>query len=292
MIASRRAFLGSVLLTSAASIWTPLLFAEERPPIRVAAIGGMTMTGMWQELATKFEADTGWKTLLVITGPKDVLSAPFKRGEIDLLTMHSADKTTDLVADGYGVNLRPWARNEHTIVGPPSDPAGIRGMKDGAAALKKIAAAHAPFVDFYGPGSREITHKLWQRAGLKPEGDWLLKDESDLPENIVAFAEKKQAYVVVGRLPITYGKMALGKMEVLVQGDPEMRRTYVVVEVNPQKFPQANAAGARVLADWLTGDPGQKFLLDYGRKAPGGIPLYHPIHVPGEEEGVKGISNQ
>jgi tungstate transport system substrate-binding protein len=232
----------------------------------------------------QFETDTGWKTQLVITGPKDVISDPFKRGEIDLLTMHSADKTTDLVADGYGVNLRPWARNEHTIVGPASDPAGIRGMKDGAAALRKIATARAPFVDFYGPGSRELTHKLWQRAGIKPEGDWLLKDESDSPQNIVAFAEKKQAYVVVGHIPLTYGKMALGKMEVLVQGDPEMRRPYVVIEANPQKFPQANAAGARALADWLTGDPGQKFLLDYGRKEPGGIPLFHPVRVSGESD--------
>ena len=285
MVTNRRVFLGFAFTSAVASIFAPSSMAEDRPPIRVAVIGGMTMTGMWQELAAKFEADTGWKTLLVITGPKDVLSAPFKRGEIDLLTMHSADKTTDLVADGYGVNLRPWARNEHTIVGPPSDPAGIRGMKDGAAALKKIAEAHAPFVDFYGPGSRELTHKLWQRAGIKPEGDWLLKDESDVPENIVAFAEKKQAYVVVGHLPITYGKMALGKMEVLVQGDPEMRRPYVVIEANPQKFPQVNAAGARALSDWLTGESGQKFLLDYGRKQPGGIPLYHPIHVPGETAG-------
>jgi tungstate transport system substrate-binding protein len=243
----------------------------------------MTATGMWPQLAAQFEAETGWKTQLVITGPKDALSTPFKNGEIDLLTMHSADKTTDLVADGYGVNLRPWARNEHTIVGPPSDPAGIRGMKDGAEALKKIAAAHAPFVDFYGPGSREITHKLWQRAGLKPEGDWVLKDESNSPQEIVAFAEKKQAYVVVGRIPVTNGKMALGKMEVFVQGDPQMRRPYVVIEANPQKFPQANVDGARALSDWLTGDPGQKFVLEYGKKEPGGIPLFYPIRVPGEE---------
>ena len=244
------------------------------------------MTGMWEKLTAQFEADTGWKIELVVTGPKDVISEPFKKGEVDLLTMHGgADKTVNLVADGYGVNMRPWARNEHTIVGPASDPAGIRGMKDGAEALKKIAAAHAPFVDFYGPGSRELTHKLWQRAGIKPEGDWLLKDESPTPEGIVAFAEKKQAYVVVGRIPVTNGKMALGKMEVLVQGDPEMRRPYVVVEANPQKFPKVNAAGARALADWLTGDPGQKFILDYGKKEPGGIPLYYPIRVPGEEDG-------
>jgi tungstate transport system substrate-binding protein len=158
-------------------------------------------------------------------------------------------------------------------------------MKDGAAALKKIATAHAPFVDFYGPGSRELTHKLWERAGLKPEGDWVLKDESASPQEIVAFAEKKKAYVVVGRIPVTDGKMPLGHMEVLVQGDPEMRRPYVVIEANPQKFPGINVAGAKALADWLTGDPGQKFILEYGKKEPGGIPLFYPIHVPGEAVG-------
>jgi tungstate transport system substrate-binding protein len=258
--------------------FTFVAHAEDKRPIRVAVIGGMTMTGMWQELATRFEADTGWKTQLVSTGPKGVISEPFKRGEVDLLTMHSSDQTTDLVADGFGTNLRPWARNEHTIVGPSSDPAGIRGMKDGAEALKKIAAAHAPFVDFYGPGSRELTHKLWQRAGLKPEGDWLLKDESPTPQGIVLFAEKKQAYVVVGRIPATQGKIALGKMEVLVQGDPEMRRPFVVIEANPKKFPQANTIGARVLADWLVGEKGQRFLIDYGGKT--GIPLFYPVNLP------------
>ena len=194
--------------------------------------------------------------------------------------MHSSDQTTDLVADGFGENLRPWARNEHTIVGPASDPAGIRGMKNGAEALKKIAAARAPFVDFYGPGSRELTHKLWQRAGLKPEGDWVLKDESPTPQEVVTFAEKKQAYVVVGRIPVTNGKMALGKMEVLVKGDPEMRRPFVVIEASAKKFPQTNATGARALADWLVSEKGQAFLVEYGREKNGGIPLFFPVNLP------------
>jgi tungstate transport system substrate-binding protein len=256
--------------------------ADDRPPIRVAVIGGMTMTGMWQELAGKFEADTGRKTQLVVTGPQDTLSVPFKNGDVDLLTMHTSDRTTDLVADGYGANMRPWARNEHTIVGPSDDPAGIRGMKDGAAALKKIAAARAPFVDFFGPGSRELTHKLWQRAGLKPEGDWLLKDESASPQGVVEFAAKKRGYVVIGRIPVTYGKIPLAGMEVLVQGDPEMRRPYVVIEANAEKFPRTNSAGAHALADWMAGEKGQRFLFDYGRKQAGGIPLFYPINLPGE----------
>lgn len=270
-----------IAVTLLATLPASIASAEEKKPIRVAVIGGMTMTGMWQELTVQFESDTGWKTELVITGPKAVISEPFTRGEIDLLTMHSSDQTTDLVADGFGVNLRPWARNEHTIVGPSSDPAGIRGMKDGAEALKKIAVVGAPFVDFYGPGSRELAHKLWRRAGLEPKGDWVLKDESNSPQEIVAFAEKKQAYVVVGRIPVTNGKMAIGKMEVLVQGDPEMRRPYVVIEANPEKFPAINGEGARVLADWLVGEKGQNFLVEYGRTHHGGIPLFYPVNVPG-----------
>src|ERR1700688_2174620 len=97
----RRAFLGLSLFAMINPLSVPPP-AEERRPIRVAVIGGMTMTGMWDKLAAQFEADTGWKTQLVITGPKAVISAPFKRCEIDVLTMHTADKTTDLVADGYG----------------------------------------------------------------------------------------------------------------------------------------------------------------------------------------------
>jgi ABC-type tungstate transport system permease subunit len=93
--------IGHILLRCAALAALALAFhagvrAEEKRPVRVAVIGGMTMTGMWQELATKFEADSGWKTTLVITGPKDIISEPFKRGEVDLLTMHSSDQTTDL----------------------------------------------------------------------------------------------------------------------------------------------------------------------------------------------------
>ena len=84
-------------------------------------------------------------------------------------------------------------------------------------------------MNFYGPGSRELTHK-----------------------------------------------MPLGSMEVLVPGDPEMRRPYVLIEASAKRFPSANRAGARALADWLTGEKGQSFIIEYGRKQPGGIPLYYP----------------
>ena len=167
----------------------PAAYPGGKPPVRVAVIGGMTLSGMWQALSVQFTRDTGWPVETMVTGPKDVLSAAFRKGQADLLTMHSSDQATDLVADGYALNLRPWARNEHAILGPAADPAGIRGGHDGAAALRRIADTHSLFVDFTGPGSRDIVHKLWKKAGLEiPKGDWLLKDESLTPEGILEYA--------------------------------------------------------------------------------------------------------
>lgn len=254
-----------------------------KPPVRVAIIGGMTLSGMWQALSERFTQETGWPVELVVTGPKDVLSAAFRQGKVDLLTMHSSDQATTLVGDGYAVNLRPWARNEHAILGPPADPAGIRGGHDGATALRRIAETKAPFVDFAGPGSRDVVHGLWKKAGIEtPKGDWLLKDESLTPEGILEYAAAHQAYVVVGRIPVLRGKMANGGgLEILVQGDPAMRRPYVVVEANPAKLPDANVVGAKVLADYMTSERGQAFLRDFGVKQKDGFPLFYPIENAG-----------
>src|SRR5215469_9638866 len=156
--------------------------------VRCAVIGGMTMTGLWPEIAKMFEEQTGYKVEVIVTGPRPILDEAMRAGKVDLLTMHSGDITTDLVADGYGINMRPWTRNELCIVGPPDDPAHIRGMTNGAAALRQIAAAHARFVDFQGIGSRELVHTLWRLAEVEPKGEWVLKDETLSKWNILQFA--------------------------------------------------------------------------------------------------------
>ncbi len=191
--------------------------------------------------------------------------------------MHSGDITTNLVADGYGVNMRPWTRNDLVIVGPPGDPAGVRGLRDGAEALKRIAAAKANFVDFQGVGSREMANSLWKKAGIRPQGDWYLKDESATPQGILEFAAAKKAYVIVGRMPVLFGKMNAGGLEILVDADPAMRRPYVVMEANPRKVAGVNSAGASALADFLLSAKVQEFLAKDAANQRGGKPLFFPI---------------
>lgn len=250
--------------------------AEEKKPVRVAVIGGMTLGGLWSGLAEKFTADTGWKVVLVTTGPKAVLAEALEGGSVDLVTLHASDEATEMVANGFAKNSQPWARNEHCLMGPAADPAGIRGMTDGASALKKIAEKKAFFVDFMGPGSREVSHRLWKASGVEPKGDWVLKDESPVPQGVVEFAARKNAYVIVGRIPILKGKIPSSGMEVMVQGDPAMRRPYVVMVAEERKFPKSNQAGAQALHAWMTGEPGQEYLRGYAVGKLDGPHLFFP----------------
>jgi tungstate transport system substrate-binding protein len=146
------------------------------------------------------------------------------------------------------------------------------------APLRRIANTHSPFVDFSGPGSRDVVHTLWKKAGIEnPQGDWLLKDESLTPQGILVYAAAHQAYVVVGRIPVLRGKMANpGGLEIMVQGDPAMRRPYVVLEANPAKLPDTNVAGAKALADWMVSEQGRAFLADFAARQPDGFPLFYP----------------
>ena len=251
--------------------------AADRHVVRCAVIGGMTMTGLWPEITKMFEAQTGYRLEVVATGPRPILDAAMRAGKVDLLTMHSGDITTDLVADGVGVNMRPWTRNELCIVGPSDDPAQIRGMTNGVDALRKIAAVKARFVDFQGIGSRELVHTLWRLADVEPKGDWILKDDTVSKWNILQFARANHAYVVTGYIPAQMGKMPAEGMEILVKGDPVMRRPFIVMETNPKKFPEANYAGARALSDFLLSDQVQNFLLEFGRWTNGPGPLFFPV---------------
>ena len=250
---------------------------EPKPPVRVAVIGGVVASGMWVELAKRVEADTGLKLKLVAAGEKSVLVEAFHKGEADFLTMHASDEAANLVADGFATDMRPWMRNELVIAGPADDPAGIRGMTNGAAALRKIAEAHAPYVNFNGSGAHAIANKIWKQAGITPQGDWVLKDESQAGPEALRFAEKHHAYVIAGRIPILTGKMEADSMQIMVRGDPEMRRPYVVLVADQKRFSHANVAGAQTLADYLVSTKGQQFLKEFAAKQPDGVPMFFPI---------------
>lgn len=248
-----------------------------RPPVRCAIIGGLTMTEVWPKLAQDFERRSGWPVKLVVTGPRPILAEAMRRGEVDFLTMHSGDVTSNLVADGWGADMTVWCKNDLVLMGPPSDPAKVRGLSSGIEAMGRIAASSSPFVDSMSMGPRETMHRLCRELGLRGPRPWTLADGSPTHRDILAFAASHQAYAIVGRMPVLWGKIPRAGMEMMVESDPFMRRPYVAMVANPERLPDVNHAGARALVGYLRSPTCQKLLATAPWNLREGIPLFHPV---------------
>jgi tungstate transport system substrate-binding protein len=251
--------------------------APDRPApatIRVAVIGGMIETGLWAAVAECYERLTGHKVELAAAGPKPLVIAAFRAGGIDLITVHASDAMVNLVADGLARDPQPWARNDLVFVGPAADPAGVRGERDAATALRKIVAAKAPLLVHASLGADGVLHDLCEDAKIALDPGATLLFSGDNQREVLQRAAAAGAYTLVGRIPVISKKLAAPGMELLVQGDPRLRRPYLV-EV-------AVGAGeaARDLAAFLRGPEVQGLLATYGAGKYDDRPLFFPIVVP------------
>ncbi len=246
--------------------------------VRVAVIGGMFETGFWNALADRYEKQTGVQIRLIAAGPKDHIDKAFKEhGGIDLITMHSSDTIINLVADGYARDPQPWMKNDLVIVGPPDDPAGIKGMTDAAEALKKIAAVKAAFVVHSSLGAQEVLREILERNAITLDPDHLTLLFADNQRNVLKIAAGKHAYTLVGRIPFRTGKLPNEGLELMVAGDPRLRRPYVVVTADPARVPGAHVAEARRFARSLRTPETQAWIADYGRGKIDDQPLFFPV---------------
>jgi tungstate transport system substrate-binding protein len=249
---------------------TTLLFvsaahaAPKAPPeVRIAVIGGLSLSGVWPELAKRAEAATGLRIVTVASAPKEGVVPPFVKGDAELLLMHGSDETYQLQAQGLAAPLRAWAQNELVFVGPANDPARVSEAHGGLDAIRRIAAADAPMVGFRDPGSFSAMQHLWRTAGLRPGPRQQLPDEGEQAHQVVTAAAKHGAYVVVGHIPVAFGKTPLGDYRVLLRGDPDLRRTFVLVEPGPRHpASAAQRALAHRLAEYLLGPKGQAALVE------------------------------
>jgi tungstate transport system substrate-binding protein len=231
-------------------------------------------TGLLDVLNPLFEKKTGYfvKTISVGSGQAMAMG---KKGEADVLLVHSQDAEKKLVAEGYGINRRLVMHNDYIIIGPPGDPAGIRGLKSGTEAFTKIASAQSIFMsrgDNSGTNAKEKA--IWKGAGINPEGQkWYQQTGLGMGQTISVAAEKK-AYTLADRGTYLALKKNLG-MDILVEGDAILLNIYHVIEVNPDKWPKVNAAGARAFADFMVSKQVQKIIKTFGVDKYGS-PLFFP----------------
>ncbi len=248
-------------------------------PAKAVILATTTSTqdsGLLDALVPAFEKQTGYvvKTIAVGTGQALAMG---RRGEADVLLVHAPAEEQKLMGEGFGAGRRLVMHNDFVVVGPPADPAKIKGGATSADAFRKIAAAGALFLsrgDNSGTHSKEKA--IWKAAGVNPEGQrWYQQTGLGMGETLNV-ASEKGGYTLADRgTLLARGKVRPLALDILVQGEPTLLNVYHVIEVSPARWPKVNAAGAMAFADFLVSRPGQELIGQFGVDK-GGAPLFFP----------------
>ncbi len=245
--------------------------------VLLASTIGPIDSGIVDVLESKFEKDTGIRVRHVGAGTGAALDIA-RKGNVDLVLVHAKSPEEKFVQEGFGTERIDLMYNDFVIVGPASDPDGIKGMKKATDALKKISAGSASFVS---RGDNSGTHiaemELWEKAGVKPSGSWYVVYEKGALGNAptLRYTDEKQAYTVMDRATYLTLKDQI-RLVVLVERDEALLNYITLIPVNPEKFPRVNYDDAMAFVHWLTSPKkGQRIIRDYG-KDKYGSPLFFP----------------
>jgi tungstate transport system substrate-binding protein len=232
--------------------------------LKLATTTSTYETGLLEVVLPGFEKRTGVKVHVISVGTGKALKLA-QNGDVDLVLVHAPSAEKAFVKAGYGVNRRHVMTNDFVILGPKTDPAGIKNMSGAAQALKKIAESQAEFVS---RGDESGTHKkeknLWRAAAMHPEGKWYLECGQGMTAAL-KITDEKNAYVLVDRASWLFNRKAL-RMELLVEGDSILFNPYSVIAVSPYRHPHVNYLQAMGLIAWLTGPECQKLIHGYKRE--------------------------
>jgi tungstate transport system substrate-binding protein len=245
-------------------------------------------SGLLDVLLPAFEKDEGIKVKVIAKGTGAAIRDGID-GNVDVIFVHAKDREMEFVEKGYGTKRYAVMHNDFILIGPASDPAGIKGSKDCAEALKKIAAAKAPFIsrgDDSGTHTKE--QEIWAAAGIaltdhvltlikdgkeakvsskKPadSDSWYISIGQGMGKTIT-FADEKRAYALSDRgtyISYKYGKKPAVDAEILFEGDELLANPYGVIPVNPERFPNVQYDLAMKFAIWLTSVRGQGLIAGY-----------------------------
>ncbi|GJD29668.1 Tungstate-binding protein TupA [Methylobacterium adhaesivum] len=275
MVVPRRGFLTLGLLALFGTVAPASMDRARAEPasIVVASTTSTEQSGLFKHILPAFEAKTGIAVKVVALGTGQALDAA-RRGDADVALVHDRPAEDAFVAQGFAKARFDVMYNDFVLVGPKTDPAGARGT-DITAALKRIAAAKAPFVS---RGDRSGTHsaelRSWKEAGIDlpaVKGEWY-RDVGQGMGPALNTASALDAYILADRGTWLAFKNR-GDLAILVEGDKRLFNPYGVMLVNPDKHPTVKAKEGQAFIDWLVSPEGQASIAAYRI---GGEQLFFP----------------
>jgi tungstate transport system substrate-binding protein len=232
--------------------------------ITVSSTTSTEQSGLFKYLLPIFEKKTGIRVHVVAVGTGQALDIG-RRGDADVVFVHAKPLEEEFLAEGHGVKRFDVMYNDFVLIGPRSDPAQVAGMKDVAAALRRIRDAQAPFVS---RGDRSGTHfaelALWKLAGIdieKAKGPWY-RDTGQGMGPALNSAAGMNAYILADR-GTWLSFRNRGELTIVVQGDKRLFNQYGIMLVNPAKHPNVKKEWGQAFVDWVISPEGQRAIAGY-----------------------------
>ncbi|MBR0415290.1 MAG: extracellular solute-binding protein [Clostridia bacterium] len=240
--------------------------APANATIRLSTTTSVNDSGLLPYLLPVFEKETGYKVEVQSAGTGAAIQKA-EDGNADLILVHAKQSEEEFIEKGFGVERLPFMYNYFVIVGPKDDPAGIKGCEDAASAFAKIKESGSKFVsrgDDSGTHKAEL--KIWGE-GKEPDpakADWYVSAGKGMGD-CLTMANEMGAYCLTDKA--TYLSMQKDlKLDILLEKGEDMKNTYSLIAVNPEKVDGVNTEGAKALIDWMLGDEASKLIADYGQK--------------------------
>jgi len=261
MINRRMVMVAAALATA---ILTTPVCAQDKS-IVVSSTTSNQDSGLFGYILPLFKEKTGIDVKVIAQGTGQALDTG-RRGDSDVVFVHAKSAEEKFLAEGEGVKRHPVMYNDFVLIGPKSDPAGIKGMKDVAKALTTIKDKQA---DFISRGDRSGTHiaelALWNKdAGIdieKEKGPWYKSIGQGMGAALNT-AGASNGYVLSDRGTWLSFKNK-GDLQILVEGDKRLFNQYGVTLVNPAKHPNVKKELGQAFIDWLISPEGQKAIANY-----------------------------
>jgi tungstate transport system substrate-binding protein len=281
----------------------PTMSSGQEKILKMSTTTSTENSGLLNVLLPVFTKETGIQVKVFPKGTGAAIRDGMD-GNVDVIFVHAKELEEKFMADGYGAYRLPVMHNDFIILGPKNDAAGMRGMKDAAKALEKVATAKAPFVSRGDDSGTHIKEQeLWKATGLPLQvqttevvlggqkkalkfqypgglGQWYFSIGQGMGKTLT-FAEEKQAYTLADRgtyLEYKYGRKQGLDLEILCEGDPLLFNPYGILPVNPKKYPHVQFEWADKFAKWLVSPKGQALIANYKIQ---GQQAFFPDAIPG-----------
>ena len=220
-------------------------------------------SGLLDFILPDFEATHNVKVDVIAVGTGQALQLGMD-GNADVLLVHARAREDAFMDEDHGVRREDVMYNDFVIVGPPDDPAGIRGKQKAAQSLQSLAEAESIFIsrgDDSGTHSKEKS--LWTEAQIEPSGDWYISAGQGMGA-VLTIANEQQAYTMSDRATYLARTLEGLELEIIVEGDPLLFNPYGVIAINPDKNTNIQHELANQFIDWLVSVPTQEKIGTFG----------------------------